>query len=69
MVMYLIAICKKQTKYTHSSLSNTHNKHRSLQNLQFADVIIHSDDVSFAGSEDLVTDLIGWFAAIRGVFS
>lgn len=45
-------------------LSDTHSKHRSLQNLQFADVIIHSGDISFAGSEDEVTDFIEWFGAL-----
>lgn len=45
-------------------LSDTHSKHRSLQNLQFADVIIHSGDMSFAGSEDEVTDFIEWFGAL-----
>ncbi len=35
-------------------LSDTHSKHRSLQNLPSADVIILSGDVSFAGSENEV---------------
>ena len=38
-------------------LSDTHNKHHLLKDLPEADIIIHSGDVSFAGSEDEVTDL------------
>lgn len=42
-------------------LSDTHSKHRSLQNLPNADVIIHSGDASFSGSEDEVLDFLNWF--------
>lgn len=45
-------------------LSDTHSKHCSLQNLQSADVIIHSGDMSFAGSENEITDFIEWFGAL-----
>jgi len=45
-------------------LSDTHSKHRLLQNLQSADVIIHSGDVSFAGSEDEIIDFIEWIIAL-----
>ena len=45
-------------------LSDTHSKHRLLQNLQSADVIIHSGDVSFAGSEDDIMDFVEWFIAL-----
>ena len=45
-------------------LSDTHSKHRLLQNLQCADVIVHSGDVSFAGSEDEIIDFIEWFIAL-----
>ncbi len=45
-------------------LSDTHSKHRLLQNLQSADVIIHSGDVSFAGSEDEIMDFVEWFIAL-----
>ena len=45
-------------------LSDTHSKHRLLQNLQCADVIIHSGDVSFAGSEDEIIDFVEWFIAL-----
>lgn len=37
-------------------ISDTHNKHNLLKNLSDADVIIHSGDVSFAGSENEVID-------------
>ena len=33
-------------------ISDTHSKHRSLQSLPIADMIIHSGDISFVGSED-----------------
>lgn len=42
-------------------LSDTHRKHRSLQNLPVADVIIHSGDASFSGSEIEVLDFLNWF--------
>jgi Predicted phosphoesterases, related to the Icc protein len=45
-------------------ISDTHNKHRSLQSLPPADMIIHSGDISFAGSEDEILDFIEWFAAL-----
>lgn len=45
-------------------LSDTHSKHGLLRNLQSADVIIHSGDISFAGSEDEVLDFIEWFGAL-----
>lgn len=45
-------------------LSDTHNKHHLLKDLPEADIIIHSGDVSFAGSEDEVTDFIEWFGAL-----
>jgi len=45
-------------------LSDTHCKHHSLKNLPFADIIIHSGDVSLAGSENEILDFIKWFVAL-----
>ncbi len=45
-------------------LSDTHGKHRELRNLPPADIIIHSGDITFAGSENEVMDFIEWFAAL-----
>ena len=45
-------------------LSDTHSKHLELSNLPPADIIIHSGDISFAGSENEVMDFIEWFAAL-----
>ncbi|MDL2223807.1 metallophosphatase domain-containing protein [Bacteroidales bacterium OttesenSCG-928-M06] len=42
-------------------LSDTHNMHDLLHNLPDADMIIHSGDVSFAGSEFEVLDFVEWF--------
>ncbi len=45
-------------------LSDTHSKHRLLQNLPPADIIIHSGDVSWNGLEDEVLDFMEWFGAL-----
>ena len=45
-------------------LSDTHGKHHEILNLPPADIIIHSGDLSFAGSENEVMDFIEWFAAL-----
>ena len=45
-------------------LSDTHSKHNELRNLPTADIIIHSGDISFAGSENEVMDFIEWFGAL-----
>jgi Icc-related predicted phosphoesterase len=45
-------------------LSDTHSKHHELRNLPPADIIIHSGDISFAGSENEVMDFIEWFGAL-----
>ena len=45
-------------------LSDTHGKHHELSNLPPADIIIHSGDISFAGSENEVIDFIEWFTAL-----
>ncbi len=45
-------------------LSDTHGKHHELSSLPLADIIIHSGDISFAGSENEVMDFIEWFGAL-----
>lgn len=45
-------------------LSDTHNKHRQLGNMPAADIIIHSGDVSFAGTTKEVDDFIDWFGSL-----
>lgn len=45
-------------------LSNTHSKHHELRNLPPSDIIIHSGDISFAGSENEVMDFIEWFGRL-----
>jgi Icc-related predicted phosphoesterase len=45
-------------------LSDTHSKHRLLKNLPNADIIIHSGDVSFGGSENEVMEFIEWFGKL-----
>ncbi len=42
-------------------ISDTHSKHNLLQKLPKADVIVHSGDASFSGSEDEVLDFLNWF--------
>ena len=42
-------------------ISDTHSKHRELPPLPNADIIIHSGDFTFAGSEDEAYDFINWF--------
>lgn len=42
-------------------ISDTHSKHSLLKNMPKADVIVHSGDASFAGSEDEVLDFLNWF--------
>lgn len=44
--------------------SDTHSKHQELRNLPPADIIIHSGDITFAGSENEVIDFIEWFCAL-----
>ena len=43
-------------------LSDTHNGHRLLHDLPAADIIVHSGDVSMAGTGKEVNDFIEWFA-------
>ena len=45
-------------------LSDTHSKHYELSNLPPADIIIHSGDITFAGSENEVMDFIEWFGGL-----
>ena len=45
-------------------LSDTHSKHHELRNLPPADIIIHSGDISFAGSENEIMDFIEWFGGL-----
>ena len=42
-------------------ISDTHSKHRELPPLPNADIIVHSGDFTFAGSEDEAYDFINWF--------
>ena len=45
-------------------LSDTHSKHRSLPDLPFADIIIHSGDMALDGSENEVMDFMEWFGEL-----
>lgn len=45
-------------------LSDTHGKHHLLHNLPPADMLIHSGDVSFAGSQNEIREFITWFGAL-----
>lgn len=42
-------------------LSDTHGKHHLLTDLPEADIIIHSGDITFGGSEAEVEEFINWF--------
>ena len=46
-------------------LSDTHGKHNLLKNMPKADVIVHSGDVSFAGSDSEVLDFLNWFCDLN----
>jgi predicted phosphohydrolase len=45
-------------------LSDTHNLHKQLTDLPAADIIIHSGDVSMAGTPVEVMDFIEWFGGL-----
>lgn len=45
-------------------LSDTHSHHRQLTDLPSADIIIHSGDVSVAGTGKEVIDFIEWFGTL-----
>lgn len=42
-------------------LSDTHSQHKNLKSLPEADVIVHSGDFTFAGSEEEAYDFMNWF--------
>ena len=42
-------------------ISDTHGKHHELPLLPDADIIVHSGDFTFAGSEAEAYDFINWF--------
>lgn len=46
-------------------LSDTHGHHRALSNLPKADIIIHSGDIGFAGTDSEFTDFIDWFSKLE----
>ena len=46
-------------------LSDTHGKHHLLENLPRADLIIHSGDVSWAGTGKEIVDFVEWFGALH----
>ena len=45
-------------------LSDTHNQHQQLADLPPADIIIHSGDVSMAGTGKEIVDFVDWFSAL-----
>src|SRR5690554_5288788 len=46
-------------------LSDTHNQNSSLIDLPEADLIIHSGDFSFAGTESEFRDFLKWFSNLN----
>jgi Icc-related predicted phosphoesterase len=42
-------------------ISDTHSKHLLLKNFPKADIIVHSGDASFSGSDSEVLDFLNWF--------
>jgi len=45
-------------------ISDTHGKHRLLNDLPQADVIVHTGDITENGSEEEVRDFIEWFGSL-----
>ena len=45
-------------------ISDTHGQHNRLRNLPEADVLVHSGDFSFDGSQQEVIDFLNWFVAL-----
>lgn len=45
-------------------MSDTHSLHSQLQGLPKADVIVHSGDFTFAGTENEAMDFLGWFCEL-----
>jgi Icc-related predicted phosphoesterase len=50
-------------------ISDTHNLHRQLTHLPAADIVIHSGDISYAGTGGEVMDFIEWFGALGYEYS
>lgn len=46
-------------------ISDTHNQHHSLTDFPEANVIIHSGDFSFAGTEAEFRDFLKWFSSLN----
>jgi Icc-related predicted phosphoesterase len=46
-------------------LSDTHGQHHDLKALPEADVIVHSGDFTFGGSEAEAADFINWFCGLK----
>lgn len=45
-------------------ISDTHNLHNQQQRLPEADLVVHSGDFTFAGTESEVLDFLQWFCAL-----
>ena len=45
-------------------ISDTHGKHRQLDGLPEADIIVHTDDFTEDGTEEEVMDFIEWFSGL-----
>lgn len=56
-----IYINKKNETVKLLHISDTHGKHRLLQNLPEADIIVHSGDLSEGGTESEILDFLEWF--------
>ena len=46
-------------------LSDTHGHHRALKDLPTADLIVHSGDIGFAGTDSEFIDFINWFIKLN----
>ena len=42
-------------------ISDTHGRHNELTNLPEADIVVHSGDFCFSGSDNEVLDFLNWF--------
>jgi len=42
-------------------ISDTHSKHRQLQELPMGDVLLHAGDFTFHGKPNAVKDFLDWF--------
>ena len=45
-------------------LSDTHSQHKELTDLPEADIIVHSGDFTFAGSDEEAYDFMNWFCSL-----